>query len=312
MNHGVAFIFPGQGAQAVGMGREFYDREPEARTVFDTASKVLGYDLAGLCFNGPAEQLNLTEYTQPALLTVSAAALRLLERAGIRPMAVAGHSLGEYSALVAAGGLAFPDAVGLVRNRGRYMQEAVEEGRGLVCALLGMERAAVAEVCREASSRGVVSPANFNAPGQVVIAGEKAAVEEAVRLSKAKGCRKVIPLSVSVPVHTSLMQTAADRLASDVASVHLNDLTVPLVNNADAKPIRAASEVRESLIRQLASSVFWEDSVRVLLGLGVRTLVEVGPGTVLSRLAKRIAPELRLLNVQDQTSLAVTVEALAA
>ena len=312
MTPGVAFIFPGQGSQAVGMGQEFYEREPDAKAMFDKAGSVLGYDLAALCLQGPVEQLNLTEYTQPALLTVSAIALRLLGRAGIQPCAVAGHSLGEYTAVLSAGGLGFEDAVALVRNRGRYMQEAVEAGRGLVCAVLGMERSAVAEVCRAASSLGVVAPANYNAPGQIVIAGEKAAVEEAVRLAKIKGCRKVIPLPVSVPVHTSLMQSAADRLAADVARVPMQDLAVPLVNNVEAKSIRSAAEVRTSLVRQLASSVLWEESVRTLMQLGMHTLVEVGPGKVLSGLAKRIAPELRLLNVQDPTSLAATVDALAA
>ena len=312
MTPGVAFIFPGQGSQAVGMGQEFYEREPDAKAMFDKAGSVLGYDLAALCLQGPVEQLNLTEYTQPALLTVSAIALRLLGRAGIRPCAVAGHSLGEYTAVLSAGGLGFEDAVALVRNRGRYMQEAVEAGRGLVCAVLGMERPAVAEICRAASSLGVVAPANYNAPGQIVIAGEKAAVEEAVRLAKTKGCRKVIPLPVSVPVHTSLMQSAADRLAADVARVPMQDLAVPLVNNVEAKSIRGAAEVRTSLVRQLASSVLWEESVRALMQLGMHTLVEVGPGKVLSGLAKRIAPELRLLNVQDPTSLAATVDALAA
>ncbi len=312
MTPGVAFIFPGQGSQAVGMGQDFYDHDPEARSLFEQAGHVLGYDVAALCLKGPAEQLNLTEYTQPALLTVSAVALRCMERAGIRPSAVAGHSLGEYTAVMAAGGLAFEDAVALVRKRGRYMQEAVEAGRGLVCAMLGLERSAVAEICRAASSLGVVAPANFNAPGQIVIAGEKAAVEEAVRLAKAKGCRKVIPLPVSVPVHTSLMQSAADRLAVDVARVPMQDLSVPLINNVEAKSIRSAAEVRTSLVRQLASSVLWEESVQALRGLGVHTLVEVGPGKVLSGLAKRIAPELRLLNVQDRPSLAAAVEALAA
>ena len=310
MISGVAFVFPGQGSQFIGMGREFYEQDPDARALFDQAGQVLGYDLTALCSHGPVEQLNLTEYTQPALLTVSVIALRLLQRAGIRPVAVAGHSLGEYTALVAAEGLAFPDAVEVVRNRGRYMQEAVAEGRGLVCAILGVERSVLADVCRTASSLGVVSPANFNAPGQIVIAGEKAAVEEAVRLAKSKGCRKAIFLPVSVPGHTTLMQAAADRLALDLAKVPIHDLAVPLVNNADAKPIRTATDVRTSLIRQLPSSVLWEDSVRVLMGLGMHTLVEVGPGTVLSGLAKRIASELRVLNVQDQASLATTIEAL--
>ncbi len=312
MTPGVAFVFPGQGSQAVGMGQDFYDHDPEARSLFEQAGQALGYDVAALCLKGPAEQLNLTEYTQPALLTVSAVALRFMNRAGIRPSAVAGHSLGEYTAVMAAGGLAFEDAVALVRKRGRYMQEAVEAGRGLVCALLGLERSAVAEICQAASSLGVVAPANFNAPGQIVIAGEKAAVEEAVRLAKAKGCRKVIPLPVSVPVHTSLMQSAAERLAVDVARVPMKDLSIPLVNNVEAKSIQSAAEVRTSLVRQLASSVLWEESVQALRGLGIHTLVEVGPGKVLSGLAKRIAPELRLLNVQDRSSLAAAVEALAA
>jgi [acyl-carrier-protein] S-malonyltransferase len=308
----LAWIFPGQGSQTVGMGKAFYDDDVEARALFAEAGRVLGYDLARLCFQGPPEQLNLTEYTQPALLTVSVTALRMLQRSGLRPSAVAGHSLGEYTALVAAGALTFADAVALVRARGRYMQEAVEEGRGLVCALLGLDRQIVAEVCREASSLGIVSPANYNAPGQVVIAGEKAAVEEAVRLAKAKGCRKVIALAVSVPVHTRLMAPAAERLAGDVMRVPMQDLEVPLINNADAKPLRKAAEVRASLIRQLASAVLWEESVRAIQSLGIQTLIEIGPGKVLSGLAKRIAPELRLLNVQDQASLSSTVEALAA
>ena len=294
------------------MGKAFYDDDLETRALFAEAGRVLGYDLASLCFQGPSEQLNLTQYTQPALLTVSVSALRMLQRSGFRPIAVAGHSLGEYTALVAAGGLTFADALALVRSRGRYMQEAVEEGRGLVCALLGLDRQVVAEVCREASSLGIVSPANFNAPGQVVIAGEKVAVEEAVRLAKAKGCRRAITLAVSVPVHTALMAPAAERLAGEVMRVPMQDLEVPLINNADARPLQQAAEVRESLIRQLASAVRWEESVHALKNMGIQTLIEIGPGTVLSGLARRIAPELRLLNVQDQASLSSTIEALAA
>lgn len=310
MTPGIGLVFPGQGSQSVGMGRAFYDAHQEARKVYEEASAILGYDAAALCFDGPAERLNLTEYTQPALLTASIAALRLLDPAGIRPVAVAGHSLGEYSALVAAGGLSFGAAVSLVQKRGRYMAEAVPSGSGLVAAILGLDGEAVRAACREASAIGVAAAANFNCPGQVVIAGEKAAVERAIELAKTKGCRKAIPLPVSVPVHTPLMQVAADRLAKDVAATVWSDLSAPLVNNADARALRSAAEVQASLIRQLPSPVLWEDSIRVMSGMGVKTFVEVGPGAVLTGLIKRIVPEAVLLNVHDPKSLDATLKAL--
>lgn len=310
MASGIGLVFPGQGSQSVGMGRALYEAYPAVRTIYEEASSVLGYDVAALCFEGPADRLNLTDYTQPALLTSSVAALRLLEPAGAKPLAVAGHSLGEYSAIVAAGGLAFRDAVWLVQKRGRYMAEAVPPGSGLVAAILGLTGDTVREICREASPVGVVAAANFNCPGQVVIAGEKTAVERAIELAKAKGSRKAIPLPVSVPVHTPLMRPAADRLAQDVARATWSDLTVPLVNNADAKPIRLAGEVRASLIRQLPSSVLWEDSIKTMEGLGVTTFIEVGPGTVLAGLIKRILPDAVTLNVHDPKSLEATLKAL--
>lgn len=310
MASGIGLVFPGQGSQSVGMGRALYEAYPAVRTIYEEASSVLGYDVAALCFEGPADRLNLTDYTQPALLTSSVAALRLLEPAGAKPLAVAGHSLGEYSAIVAAGGLAFRDAVWLVQKRGRYMAEAVPPGSGLVAAILGLTGDTVREICREVSPVGVVAAANFNCPGQVVIAGEKTAVERAIELAKAKGSRKAIPLPVSVPVHTPLMRPAADRLAQDVARATWSDLTVPLVNNADAKPIRLAGEVRASLIRQLPSSVLWEDSIKTMEGLGVTTFIEVGPGTVLAGLIKRILPDAVTLNVHDPKSLEATLKAL--
>ena len=311
MASGIGLVFPGQGSQSVGMGRALYEAHPLVRKVYKEAGTILGYDVAALCFDGPAERLNLTEYTQPALLTVSIAAFRLLEPLGLRPLAVAGHSLGEYSALVAAGGVAFGAAVSLVQKRAQYMAEAVSPGIGLVAAILGLSGEAVREVCQEASEIGMVSVANLNCPGQVVIAGEKAAVERAIELAKTKGCRKAIPLPVSVPVHTPLMQKAADRLAADVAATALADLEMPLVNNVDAKPLRRLAEVRESLIRQLPSPVLWEDSVRVMWEIGVRTFIEVGPGTVLTGLAKRIVPEAVTLNVQDPKSLETTLKTLS-
>lgn len=310
MNSGVAFVFPGQGSQSVGMGKALYEASPALKQVYEEASAVLGYDVAALCFNGPAETLNLTEHTQPALLVSSIAALRALLPVKITPAAVAGHSLGEYSALVAAGGLTFREAVAIVHKRGRYMAEAVTPGTGAVAALLGLDADAVKQACLEASSVGVVQAANFNSPGQVVIAGEKAAVERAIEIAKNKGCKKAVPLPVSVPVHTPLMQKAADHLAADLAAISWADLRVPLINNAEAKPIVKATDIQASLVRQLPSSVLWENSVRVMAEMGVKTFVEIGPGTVLSGLIRRIVPEAATLNVNDSKSLDATRTAL--
>jgi [acyl-carrier-protein] S-malonyltransferase len=311
MTLGIGLVFPGQGSQSVGMGKALYDAHPSLKPVYDEASSVVGYDIAELCFTGPAERLNRTEFTQPALLVSSVAALKLFEPVGIRPIAVAGHSLGEYSALVAAGGVSFRDAVGLVQKRGRYMSEALAPGAGLVAALLGLTAETVKDICRIASSVGVVAAANFNSPGQVVIAGEKAAMERAIELAKTQGCKKAIPLPVSVPVHTPLMQQAADRLAKDLAAVRWSDLSAPLVNNAEAKAISRAHEIQASLVLQLPSSVLWEDTVQTMGRMGVTTFVEIGPGTVLTGLIRRILPEAKLLNVNDPKSLDATLKAVS-
>ena len=292
------------------MGKALCDAFPHLAQIYEEASAILGYDIAALCFNGPAETLNLTEHTQPALLVSSVAALRALHPATITPEAVAGHSLGEYTALVAAGGLTFRDAVAIVQKRGRYMSEAVPAGTGAVAALLGLAAEVVKEACREAASAGVVQAANFNSPGQVVIAGEKAAVERAIEIAKTKGCKKAVPLPVSVPVHTPLMQKAADRLAADLASIAWTDLRMPLINNAEAKPIVKAGDIQASLVRQLPSSVLWEDSVKAMAATGVKTFVEIGPGTVLTGLIRRIVPDATTLNVNDPKSLEATRAAL--
>jgi [acyl-carrier-protein] S-malonyltransferase len=292
------------------MGKALCDAYPQLRQVYEEASEVLGYDVAALCFNGPAETLNLTEHTQPALLVASVAALRALHPRSMTPAAVAGHSLGEYTALVAAEGLTFRDAVAIVQKRGRYMAEAVPAGTGSVAALLGLSGETVKEACREAASTGVVQAANFNSPGQVVIAGEKAAVERAIEIAKTKGCKKAVPLPVSVPVHTPLMQKAADRLSADLAAITWTDLRMPLINNAEAKPIVKAGDIQASLVRQLPSSVLWEDSVRAMAAMGIKTFVEIGPGTVLAGLIRRIVPEAATLNVNDPKSLDATRAAL--
>jgi [acyl-carrier-protein] S-malonyltransferase len=309
MSERIGFIFPGQGSQVVGMGQAFVESQPSLREFYANASAILGYDLAALCFEGPAEQLNNTEFTQPALLVTSIVALQALG-AAFQPSVVAGHSLGEYSALVAAGGISFQDAVQLVRNRAKFMAEAVPSGSGLVAAVLGLSSEEVKQACEEAESEGVVSAANFNAPGQVVIAGEKAAVERAIECAKAKGCKRAMVLPVSVPVHTALMRPAADRLAPFVESAVLSDLQVPLINNVEAKPLIKASQIRASLIEQLPSSVLWEQSIRVMGEIGVTTFVEVGPGTVLTGLVKRILPEATLCNVHNLESMQKTLATL--
>ncbi len=308
----IAFLFPGQGSQYVGMAKEFIENFAESREVFGTASSVLGFDLERLCLHGPSETLNLTENTQPAILATSIAILRVLEKKGLIPEAAAGHSLGEYTAIAAAGGLAWRDAVGLVRNRGKYMQEAVPEGAGLMAAVLGMERPDVEKTCKEASKNGIVAPANYNAPGQIVIAGERQAVEKAVELAKAAGAKRVVPLAVSVPSHCVLMKPAGERLAVELERVSLTDLRIPIVNNADAKLIRTAAELKPSLIRQISSPLYWEDSVALLARSGFDTFVEIGPGKVLTGLVKRIAKEARALNVEDLKSMQDTLSAVGA
>jgi [acyl-carrier-protein] S-malonyltransferase len=306
----IAYIFPGQGSQYVGMAKEFIENFAESKEVFDLASGLLGYDLAQLCMHGPAEKLNMTENTQPAILAASIAMLRPLERRGLAAGAAAGHSLGEYTAVTAAGGFELKDALALVQKRGRYMQEAVPEGVGLMAAILGMDRAAVEKTCLEASKNGIVAPANYNSPGQIVIAGEKNAVEKAMNLAKAAGAKRVVHLAVSVPSHCSLMKQAGDRLAKELDTVTIKDLRIPIVNNADAKFISTSAELRPSLIRQISSSLYWEDSISRMTAEGYDTFVEIGPGKVLSGLVKRIAKGATVLHVEDQKSMGETLSAL--
>jgi [acyl-carrier-protein] S-malonyltransferase len=300
----IAFLFPGQGAQAVGMGKAFADRFPESRAVFDEADRAVGEPLSELIFNGPADQLTLTEHTQPAILTASIAAYRALESRGCRPAMVAGHSLGEYSAHVAAGTIAFGDAVRLVRNRGRYMQEAVPVGTGAMAAILGLDPAGVEQACREAADGDVVSPANLNAPGQVVIAGSAAAVARASERAKALGARRAIPLQVSAPFHCALMQPAQDRLAPELRALRVRAPQIPVVANVDAEPKRDAQSAIDALVRQVSAPVRWDDIMRRLVAEGVNVFVEVGPGTVLSGLARKAAPDATVLSVAEPADLA--------
>jgi len=284
----LAFVFPGQGSQKVGMGRSLHDAVPESRAVFDEADGALGFPLSRLCFEGPEDQLQLTTNTQPAILATSVAAARALAARGVEPQWVAGHSLGEYSALVTAGVLSLRDAVVAVRRRGQYMQEAVPVGEGAMAAILALDLAAIEQACREAAQGQVVSPANINSPGQVVIAGHAAAVDRASELCKKAGAKRAIRLPVSAPFHCALMKPAQERLARDLEGITFSAPSVPLVNNVDAVVVRAAEACRDGLVRQVSGTVRWQESVERLVREGVDTFVEVGPGDMLSKMSRWI------------------------
>ena len=306
----LAFLFPGQGAQAVGMGRELAEAHAEARAVFETADRVLGFAFTDLLWNGPETELRKTMNAQPALLTHSVAALRLIEQAGLRPSWVAGHSLGEYSAGVAAGALSFEDALRLTRRRGELMYQAGLERPGGMAAILGLAREQVEAVCEQAAGTGIVRAANLNAPGQVVISGEGAAVDRACELARAAGARRAIRLEVSGAFHSPLMASAAAGLAEALGRVEFHDARCPVIANISARPVQKASEIRAALEAQLLGAVRWEDSMRQLIALGAERFVEIGTGRVLRGLLRAIAPEAVSLNVDDPASLTATLATL--
>jgi [acyl-carrier-protein] S-malonyltransferase len=296
----VALVFPGQGSQYVGMGKDFFDRSPAAKDVFAEANEVLGYDLASLCFQGPEEDLKLTANTQPAILTVAVAALRVMQaEREIAPLAAAGHSLGEYGALVAAGGLRFRDAVRLVHLRGRFMQEAVPVGVGAMAAIMGLSPAEVENLCQEAAQGEVLSPANFNSPGQIAVSGHAAAVKRAVEIVSKQAGKKAVLLPVSAPFHCPLMKPAAERLREAFAPVETGELKFPVISNVEADLYPGQDRVKDLLFRQVDHPVRWEESMQKMVSLGPELVVEVGPGKVLSGLMRRIRKEIPTANVED-------------
>jgi len=307
----LAFLFPGQASQYPGMGKELAANHPAARDVFTEADKALGFSVSEMCFSGSEETLKLTANTQPAILAVSVATYRVLAEKGVQPDFVAGHSLGEFSALVSVGSLEFSDAVRLVRRRGEYMQSAVPEGVGAMAAILGLAPAQVAGICRQAADGEIVAPANLNSPEQTVISGHAAAVKRAVEMASAGGAKRAVILPVSAPFHSALMQPAAQKLEVDLRATVFAPLRVPLVNNADAELTTNGDEARESLIRQVTLPVRWEDSMRELIDQGVNTFVEVGPGRVLTGLLRQIDRSVHVFNVEDEKSLRSTMERLA-
>ena len=310
----IAFVFPGQGAQKVGMGQSLAEQFPVCRDAFAEADAALGESLSSLCFDGPEDRLMLTENTQPAILAMSVAVHRLVDAHGVRAHFAAGHSLGEYSAHVAAGTLSFADALRTVRRRGQYMQEAVPVGEGAMAAILGLDADGVARACFEAASESglVVSPANLNAPGQVVIAGHTSAVTLASEKAKALGAKRAIPLAVSAPFHCALLKPAEDRLAPELRALPAQAPRIPVVANVDAEPKRDAASAIEALVRQISSPVRWEEVVKRLVREGVNTFVELGPGSVLSGLIKKIDRGVTVMNVEKGDDLAPALEKLKA
>jgi len=307
----LAFLFPGQASQYPGMGKDLAEKFPESRAVFDEADAALGFPLFKMCCQGSEDELKLTENTQPAILAVSVAAYRALASRGVQPDCAAGHSLGEYSALVAAGALEFATAVKLVRQRGRYMQEAVPAGEGAMAAILGLSPTDVADVCKKAAAGEVVSPANLNSPEQTVIAGTAAAVKRAVEIASQSGAKRAVILAVSAPFHCALLALAQQRLEPDLRAAKFEAPTFPVITNVDAEAVDTGDEARESLIRQVTMPVRWLESVREMIELGVNIFVEVGPGKVLSGLMRQIDRSVRVLNVEDAASLHSTIEKIS-
>jgi len=303
----IAFLFPGQGSQAAGMGKELAALYPVARQTFEEADAALGFALSQLCFEGPDDKLKMTEITQPAILTMSTAVSRVLKDKGVTARFVAGHSLGEYSAHVAAGTLGFADAVRTVRNRGKYMQEAVPAGQGAMAAILAMPLDQLQQVCAEAGQGEIVSPANINSPDQIVISGSAKAVERAAELAKQRGAKRAIMLPVSAPFHCALMQPAQDRLAKDLAALQFSNPGVPVVANIDAAPKTAGEDSRSALIQQVTGAVRWSGCVQKLIAMGAKTFVEVGPGKVLTGLMRQIDRAQTATNVEDEASLTKTL-----
>lgn len=295
----VAFIFPGQGSQYIGMGKELYENFQIAKEIFDEADDTLHFSISKICFEGPDETLKLTENTQPAILTVSIAALKVIEaEKGITAELTAGHSLGEYSALVASGALSFKDAVDIVRLRGKFMQEAVPVGEGTMAAVLGMDAKEVEKLCEEVSQGEVLTAANFNCPGQVVISGHIKAVERAIERVK-KGGKKGVLLPVSSPFHSPLMRSAAEKLKDELEEIPINELKIPIVTNVEAEINRSKERVKPLLVEQITSSVKWEESMRRMVAEGIEKMIEIGPGKVLTGLMKRIDPNIEVANVED-------------
>ncbi|MFN2576875.1 MAG: ACP S-malonyltransferase [Pyrinomonadaceae bacterium] len=308
----IAYVFPGQGSQYPGMGKDLAEKFPAARQVFEEADDALGFALSDLCFNGPAEALQLTENTQPAILATSIAALRAMQAEGFpAPNFVAGHSLGEYSALVAAGGLLLGDAIRTVRARGRYMQEAVPVGSGVMAAILGADIEVIAQACEAAAQGQVCSAANINSRSQVAIAGDAGAIERALVLLKERGAKRAVKLNVSAPFHCALMKPAQDRLAANLQSITLRHLRVPLVTNVDARATEDAEVARKSLVRQVSQPVRWLESVEFLINHGVQTFIEIGPGKVLSGLVHQIDRSVGCMNIEDEASLRLAREVMA-
>jgi [acyl-carrier-protein] S-malonyltransferase len=307
----LAFLFPGQASQYPGMGRDLAEKYPESHAVFDEADAALGFSLFKLCCEGTEEALKQTENTQPAILTVSIAAYRALEKRGITPDFAAGHSLGEYSAVVAAGGLDFAEAVKIVRGRGRYMQEAVPAGEGAMAAILGLPPSEVAEVCKKAADHEVVSPANLNSPEQTVISGAAAAVKRAVEIASQSGAKRAVMLPVSAPFHCAMMAPAQERLEADLRAANFHTLKFPVITNVDAEAVTTGDEARDALIRQVTQPVRWLDSIHEMIEAGVTVFVEVGPGKVLSGLLRQIDRSIRAFNAEDSASLEAAIEKIA-